>query len=267
MVLADLEKEGMGEGTTGSKTREVKKAFETPEWYLDGTRENITIRTETVQEFLEGGKFDHILDIACGDATASTPLLTRSNRLTLLDISSGMLAHAQSKIPANLQSNVEIINEDFMKATLEPKSFDLIICLGMLAHVDSPAAVIAKIASLLRPNGTIIMESTDAGNVMSYLTIFHQKLASIRKPVPYHVNLLTRAEVVRMFGNHGIELCSIFRYTFSLFPGIHRVLDQKALYKVVRGMFGSSKKNRNAWLGKECIYLFRPAKAAGESVS
>jgi 2-polyprenyl-3-methyl-5-hydroxy-6-metoxy-1,4-benzoquinol methylase len=267
MVLADLEKEEVGEGTMGSKTREVKTVFETPEWYLDGTRENITIRTETVQEFLEGKKFDRILDIACGDATASTPLLTRSNRLTLLDISSGMLAHAQSKIPANLLSNVEIINEDFMKATLEPKSFDLIICLGMLAHVDSPAAVIAKIASLLRPNGTIIMESTDAGNVMSYLTIFHQKLASIRKPVPYHVNLLTRAEVVKMFGNHGIELCSIFRYTFSLFPGIHRVLDQKALYKVVRGMFGSSKKNRNAWLGKECIYLFRPAKAAGESVS
>ena len=114
---------------------------------------DIRIRTETVQEFTRGRTFQSILDIGCGNGSISLPLLTPERRLTLLDISSNMLATAREKIPTNLINHVELVNEGFMKASFEPGTYDLVLCLGVLAHVDSPADVIAKVARILKPAG------------------------------------------------------------------------------------------------------------------
>ena len=72
------------------------------------------IRIETVREFLKNPRFGHILDIGCGDGSISLPLLTTENRLTLLDMSEGMLARAKSGIPAGLSGSVETLKSDFM---------------------------------------------------------------------------------------------------------------------------------------------------------
>ena len=245
-----------------SKTQQVKTVFEEPQWYLERRRYNITIRAETVQELLAGKTFDRIIDIACGDASISLPLLTQENRLTLVDISSAMLAHARSRIPSALTANVDILNQDFMSANLRPQSYDLVMCLGLLAHVDNPAGIIAKITSLVKPGGTIIMESTDAANIMNDVTVYYHKVTHFWKRETYDLNLITTEEVVRMFAQHRVKLAKIFRYSLPLFPGINRIAPQRLLYNMVRLAFGNTKRNRNAWLGKECIYIFEPEKKA-----
>jgi len=50
-----------------SKTDQVRSLFEIPEKYLDPQQYDIRIRVETVQRFTDSLKFDHILDIGCGD--------------------------------------------------------------------------------------------------------------------------------------------------------------------------------------------------------
>ena len=47
-----------------------------------------------------------------------------------------MLANASSRIPVSLADRVTIVNKDFKTANVKPGSFDLIICIGVMAYID-----------------------------------------------------------------------------------------------------------------------------------
>jgi len=235
----------------------VREAFAQPAWYLNRRSYNIAIRVETVQEFLRGRKFSRVLDVACGDGSASIPLLQGIQGLTLLDMSAGMLEVAGRKIPAALQGKVRFINDDFLRADLEPGSFDLIICLGLIAHVDSPGDVIARIASLLAPGGIVVMESSDAGNFLNSITVAHHRILEVLGRMRYELKLTTRHDVIGMFEAQDLRLRAIYRYSLpAVLPALERVIPQKMLYHLIHIVYGSARRNRNAWLGKECLYLF-----------
>src|SRR5689334_21035964 len=135
--------------TVDERLVETKKAFQNPEWYFQNLGYHVRIRIETVREFLVGTKCERILDIGCGDGSISLPLLTRDNSLTLLDMSDRMLALAQSKISGDSLRRVEIIKGDFMRASLKENSYDLIVCLGVLAYIDNLNAFLQKVSAVL----------------------------------------------------------------------------------------------------------------------
>jgi SAM-dependent methyltransferase len=242
------------------KLDEVKSLFESPQPYLERRRYNINIRADTVQYFLRNRAFTTILDLGCGNGSASIPLLNLQRSLTLLDLSSQMLSIAQSQVPPTLSRNVQAINQDFLAADLAPHSFDVVICLGFLAHVDSPKDVIKKIAQLLRPNGTVIMQSTDSSGFPSRVGIFYRRILEAFGRMNYRYTLTTSAQVIEMFADCGLRLSNIYRYSLPGLPGIDRIFSQPALYKSVRLAYGSAENNYNTWPGKECIYLFESAR-------
>jgi ubiquinone/menaquinone biosynthesis C-methylase UbiE len=242
------------------KLDEVKSLFESTQPYLDRRRYNINIRADTVQYFLRNREFTSILDVGCGDGSASIPLLNPGRSLTLLDLSSQMLSLAQSHVPPDLSRSVQAINQDFLAANLAPHSFDVIICLGFLAHVDFPKAVIEKIAQLLRPNGIVIMQSTDSSGFPSRVGIFYRRILEAFGLMNYRYTLTTSTQVIAMFANCGLRLSDIYRYSLPGLPGIDRIFSQRALYESVRLTYGSAENNYNTWPGKECIYLFESAR-------
>ena len=177
-----------------SKTEKVKSLFEVPEKYLGPRHYDIRIRAETVQEFTSTLMFDRALDIGCGDGSISLPLLPRCNRLTLLDLSRKMLELAGRRIPAERKNDVDLIDGDFMGVNLDSKSFDLIFCIGVLAHVDSPVAVIEKVAQLAKPGGWVILEFTDSFHLWSIPVVLYQNLLKLVKPPPYRLNRLKKRQ-------------------------------------------------------------------------
>jgi 2-polyprenyl-3-methyl-5-hydroxy-6-metoxy-1,4-benzoquinol methylase len=241
-----------------NKIDDVKSLFEAPEPYLKRRRFNITIRAETVRYFLRNREFTRILDVGCGDGSASIPLLTAQKRLSLLDLSTNMLSIALSNVPRDLRQNVQTINHDFLSANLEPRSFDLIICLGLLAHVDSPTDVINKIAQLLRPNGLVITQSTDSGGFSTRVGISYRRILEAFGRIKYRYTLTTAHEIIQKFAACGLELSEIYRYSLPSLPAIDRIFSQRALYTYVRLVYGPAQNNYNTWPGKECIYLFTP---------
>jgi 2-polyprenyl-3-methyl-5-hydroxy-6-metoxy-1,4-benzoquinol methylase len=242
------------------KLDEVKSLFESPQPYLDRRRYNINIRADTVQYFLRNHEFTSILDVGCGDGSVSIRLLNPQRSLTLLDLSSQMLSIAQSQVPPSLSKNVQAIDQDFLAANLAPHSFDVIICLGFLAHADSPRAVIEKIAQLLRPNGIVIMQNTDSSGFPSRIGISYRRILEAFGRMNYRYTLTTSAEVVEMFADCGLRLSNIYRYSLPGLPGVDRIFSQRALYKWVRLAYGSAENNYNTCPGKECIYLFESAR-------
>lgn len=245
----------MAEATL-SKVAQVKQLFESPQWYLEGTACNIRIRQETVRYWAEGANFHKILDLGCGDGSISLSLSREDNYLTLLDVSTGMLEIARSRVRESGRDNVELINADLMHASLKPAAYDLILCLGVLAHVDSPAATITKIAKLLRPSGVLILEFTDAFHAIGIPTVVLNQIRRAYGQSTYGLNLLSRRRIGAMLKASNLGTVSVFRYSLRL-PGIYKLFSQDTLYRAARTIFGTAAANRNAFLGNQYIYLIR----------
>jgi 2-polyprenyl-3-methyl-5-hydroxy-6-metoxy-1,4-benzoquinol methylase len=262
-VEALSQSEGMSEvakaaqgNTIGLTNERVSSYFANPKNYLDIRRYVIEIRVETVREFTANREFGRILDIGCGDGSISIPLLTPTNRLTLLDISIDMLSRAISRVRPEYLKNVDTLNQDFLAAPLNPGSYDLIICVGVLAHVESPELVIEKISQLLRPGGLLVLECTDSANFSNQLTLMLGRIRrAAKKDGTYHTRLVTAESVTAMASDRGFKLLAVFRHNVAL-PLMGKFLSQRALQRFIRLIFGNTKWNRNAWLGKECIFAF-----------
>jgi len=244
--------------TSTSKIERVKSLFETPDKYLCPRQFDIQIRVETVQQFTKHLTLDRVLDIGCGDGSLSLPLLAGCNQLTLLDLSSKMLDLARKKIPVDRLNDVALINGSFLGSNLSPQSFDLILCVGVLAHVDSPAAVIAEIRRLAKPGASIILEFTDSFHFWGVPVVLYQKLLKLLRPEPYALNRLKSRKVMGLCHDSGLRPVGMYRY--GLPPlGTATFAGQEEMYRFTRFLFGPSDRNRNAWMGNEFIYHLQKA--------
>jgi len=254
-VVRETETE-ITEAPTASRSEAVREYFTEPKNFLDIRRYVIEIRKETVKEFTAGRTFRNILDIGCGDGSISTPFLTATNRLTLLDLSDAMLSRALSKVRPELLENVDTINQDFLTAALKPGNYDLIICVGVLAHVERTEPVIEKISQLLRPGGLLILECTDCAHFSIQVTLMVGRIRGIfKKATGYRTRLISAESVIRDAQQSSLKLLSVYRHNLAL-PLMGKVLSQAALQRIIRWIFGRAKHNRNVWLGKECIFAF-----------
>ena len=250
------------EGTMTSKTERVKSLFEVPDKYLCPRKFDIQIRIETVQYFTNNLRVDRVLDIGCGDGSISIPLLPRCNKMTMLDLSGKMLDLVRKKIPFDRSEDVELINGSFIGSNLSPQSFDLIICLGVLAHVDSPTAVIDEIARLAKPGASIILEFTDSFHFWGIPVVLYQKLLKLVRPEPYALNRLNHHQVMQMCRDSCLTVSALYRY--GLPPlGTSKFAGQEDMYRITRYLFGPSDRNRNSWMGNQFIYRLQRASSPG----
>jgi ubiquinone/menaquinone biosynthesis C-methylase UbiE len=247
-----------------TKVDNVRSWFEAPRKYLDRRRFDIRIRTETVREFIGNDTFDRALDIGCGDGTISLPLLDRIGGLTLLDISTNMLSVAEANIPRKSRQKVDLINADLLRAKLPPQTFDLVLCIGILAHVDSPRDVIAEVARLARPGAKIILEFTDSYHFWSVPVIVYQNLLKLRRPTPYALNRLRRRSVVGLCRENGLEIISQYRYGHPPM-GTGVFASQDTMYDMTRTLFGPTHGNRNRWMGNQYLLLLQKPGDAGST--
>ncbi len=238
------------------KTNQVKEFFDRPQTYLTPRQFDIAVRSETVREFAGDIVHPRVLDIGCGDGALSLPLLNEQSHITLLDLSANMLSRASSRVPAGLKANVRIIQGDFMTADVGHEAYDLVICVGVLAHVDSLFDFMAKVASVVKPGGRIILQITDSAHFLSRALGIYEVLLNLVKPRTYSLNRLTRPQVLGIARANHLRLIAAFRYGLPL-PGLTRVFSQETLHKMVRVLFGTAAANRNACFGTESVLLFR----------
>ncbi len=233
----------------------VKTAFEEPMWYIRGRSYHIQARTEFVREYAARRHSKQILDVGCGDGSISIPMLGPETELTLVDLSEGMLAIARSRIPPNLSANVKTLNSDAISAELSVGSYDLVICLGVLAYVDCAEALISRLTRLLRPGGSLFIECTDGAHFVSTLLRVYGYLTKSLVETRVSTVLHTRKEILVQCEKAGLRLAGIYRYC-SPPPVLRKMFTQEFHYRIIRRLFGRVTKNRVAWLGNECIFLF-----------
>lgn len=188
--------------------------------YLKNSSDRIAIRSQIVQQFLGDRSGVKILDIGCGDGSLSLPLLNKNNHITLVDISDQMIAQARKNIPTQLIHNVNLINGSFELVSDDSK-FDIVLCVGVIAHVPNVELLWQKIATTLKPGGLLIIETTPnpypIGKLLFPYYFIRNRLSG--KSARYNKNRVKVANLLESAKGIGLELLNSVRYSFPL-PGM-----------------------------------------------
>lgn len=153
---------------TESEQERVNNFFADPQPYL---RNNpyVDLRANAVRRLLPRRAGMSMVDLGCGDGRISIPLVGEADDLMLVDSSAAMLDLAMRSVPANLADRVRCQRVDL--ADFEPqRHYDVVLCIGVLAHVQSPAATLRQIARLVGPNGYALIQITDDAYFLGRMT-------------------------------------------------------------------------------------------------
>lgn len=99
------------------------------------------------------GKRKNILDVGCGDGTLALYLRTTDNKILGIDISDTSIQKANKR---NSYSNVSFIRTTFEDFQANNESFDAIVFVASIHHMDMVKAI-EKSKELLARNGVLII--------------------------------------------------------------------------------------------------------------
>jgi len=97
-----------------------------------------------------------VLDVGCGTGLVSNLFANKyKSNFTAVDFSDS-IDYARNFAKKNKIKNVKWVKKDFLLFNPE-KKYDVIICCGVLHHIPQYETALAKIKSLLKPNGKLIL--------------------------------------------------------------------------------------------------------------
>lgn len=237
------------------KKEAVKSFFEQTNIYFNYDY-NIKIRTETVAEFINNHHFQNVLDMPCGNGVISLKNSTNFEKLTLVDFSENMIKLAKEIAEKEKITNATFLQSDIYEANLNNETFDLIISLGILAHIDDIDKFLNFIQHKVKKGGTIIIQNTNSNHFYSHLIRFYLGVRKLLGKDKYQLNKVPANQVENSFKNNDFTLQKKFRYNQS-FIGFSKLFSNDKKYELTRKWFGNAANNKNAKLGSDYIYLFQ----------
>jgi SAM-dependent methyltransferase len=185
--------------------------------YLVRGRFLIDVRASLVRDLVGNAVHIRIVDLGCGDGSISIPLLGEVNQLTLVDFSERMLSLAAAQVPENARHRVQLVNA--LLDEFEPAVYaDLVLCVGVLAHVQDIDAAVKAIARCLRTGGVAVVEFTPNPNPLAqfFLPYYWLRRRRSRSIQGYETNRIPLARLLLIFKRHGLELATLRRHFFPL---------------------------------------------------
>jgi len=104
-----------------------------------------------------------LLDCAAGTGEITCALLKsgRFDQATVVDVSPAMLQSARELVASQIKSaEVEFVQSDIFNFKPADASFDLILCLGLIAHTGRLDILLPHLKSMLATDGRIILQTT-----------------------------------------------------------------------------------------------------------
>lgn len=187
--------------------------FSAAEPYLRGNH-RIELRREIVRELLGSPQGKRILDIGCGNGEISLQFAA-TNKVTLVDNSPAMLDAAQANARRIGASDCDFVLGDVVG--LEAPPFDIVIAVGLLAHVDDLSSAMAAIAGNVRSGGSLILQFSDGAKLVN--RIGHVLLRARGR----RYKSMTRNDVLIEARANGLVL-SDERNHLLIVPGMHRLI-------------------------------------------
>ena len=126
---------------------------------LESTRHRGTL------ELVEGGR---VLDIGCEIGVLAKAISARAETVLAIDMRPEIISIARRFFAA---PNIEYRACTFAGLDARPLSFDCVLFLETIEHVEDPVAMLTRIRQLLRPGGTLVLSTP---NAVSYHEVIRQ---------------------------------------------------------------------------------------------
>jgi SAM-dependent methyltransferase len=143
-----------------------------------------------------------VLDIGCGTGALLKKLSEAGIEISGIDIHPGAVARCKKQLPKAL-----IIRGDAIRLPLRDSSFEMILALDIMEHVDRDDLLLAEAFRALKPGGHLIM------CVPAWRWLFAE-----RDRAAGHLRRYHRRDVVSLLNRAGFLLESLNYYNFILFP-------------------------------------------------
>jgi len=121
-------------------------------------RKRLTLTCE-----LAGASAGRLLDCGAGTGEITCAVLKsgRFSHATIVDISSAMLQSAKELLSSQItNTELEFVHSDVFNFKPPDSRFDLVLCLGLIAHIGRLDVLLPHLKSMLAPGGRIILQTT-----------------------------------------------------------------------------------------------------------
>ena len=152
-----------------------------------------------------------VLDVGCGGGLLAEGMARRGARVTGIDLAPESLQVARlHALEAGIEVEYRQIAAESLAAT-EAGGFDLVSCLEMLEHVPDPVAIVASLASLVRPGGDMICSTLNRNAKSFALAIVGAEYLLRLLPMGTHqyARLIRPSEIALWARNAGLELADL----------------------------------------------------------
>lgn len=183
-----------------------------------GKRFEFVKRAELVAG-LVSGRAGSLLDAACGTGEVTAAALTagRFSRAELVDLSGAMLTRARHWLSqAGLSAEIAYHETDIFSFNPGQRvRFDVILCLGLIAHSGDLTRLLAHLRAMLAPDGLILLQTSLASHPNIRLT---RALTArrFRHREGYDLSYFTLDDIDRSSREADLVLSTISRYRFGL---------------------------------------------------
>ncbi len=166
-----------------------------------------------------------VADVGCGGGLLAEALARRGAQVCGIDLAPAMIEVAQLHAhESQVAIDYRICSAEQL-ALAEPGAFDAVTCMELIEHVDDPAALLASLATLLRPGGDLFV-STINRNLRSFVLAIvaaEYVLNLVPRGTHEYARLLRPAELARLARAQGLTLRDVSGLEFNPFARTARL--------------------------------------------
>jgi 2-polyprenyl-3-methyl-5-hydroxy-6-metoxy-1,4-benzoquinol methylase len=159
-----------------------------------------------------------LLDCAAGSGEITCALLEsgRFPHATIVDISPAMLQSARELLSSQVTNvELEFVHSDVFKFKPSDSSFDLVLCLGLVAHVGRLDILLPHLKSMLAPGGRIILQTTLTDHVGTRIV---RALTARRELAQrgYRISWFSQSDIADACHNTGLRILETRRHNLGI---------------------------------------------------
>jgi len=183
----------------------------------------VPARLAYFDRFIDDWSGKHVIDIGCGGGFMAEALAKRSAHVVGIDPSEGAVRAARIHAAAhNLSIDYATGQAEYLE--FGDKSFDIVVCVDVLEHVESLEKTIQQIARILKPGGFFLFDTINRNVLAKFLVITAaERMIGLLPRGAHDGNLFIKPNELRtMFSTSGLKTVDLA----GLGPvGVDRKLD------------------------------------------